>query len=397
MAKNKYLLSIKDLNLSERLEDLIDAGITSFKIEGRLKDADYVANITAFYRQKIDEILKVRNIQKSSSGIVKLNFKPDPDKTFNRGYSQYCIDNKPNNIGSIDTPKSMGEFIGTVLDIGSNYFTIKSVKQINNADGLCFFDKNGKLGGTVINRAQNDRIYPQKLDGIYKSQKIYRNYNYNFTKQLKNPAERKVDIQLIVSETAEGIELTAIDQDKNIAKYNIDIEKIPAVKQEQAHQTLSENLKKLGGTIFQCSCVQIKTKQAYFIPISKINNCRRMVVDNLLKVRLENRAKLTHKIIPNNTPYQTKHLDYSANILNQKAKDFYIRHQVEKIELAAESGVEMKNNTLMTTKYCILNQLGLCEKKNEINLPLFLIDEKNNRLQLDFDCKSCLTKIKAVD
>lgn len=163
IAKDRHLLSLKDLNLSEHLEELIDTGVDAFKIEGRLKDAAYVANITSFYRRRLDEIIAKKKLKRASSGTAKIDFEPNPEKTFNRGFTDYGITGNKANLGSIDTPKSMGEFVGTVTETGKDYFVIDGEQELHNADGFCFFDRQKNLAGTVINRVEGRKIYPQKM------------------------------------------------------------------------------------------------------------------------------------------------------------------------------------------------------------------------------------------
>jgi putative protease len=190
VSTDRYLLSLKDLNLSANLAELLDAGATSFKIEGRLKDAGYVANIVGFYRQKLDAILAERGLRKSSSGSVSLNFSPEPNKTFNRGFTGYGVTGRGPKMGSIDTPKSMGEPVGTIAEIGKDWFTLAGDMELHNGDGVCFFDAYGELCGTVINRVENGRAVPQKMDGLKAGVELYRNYDHVFAKQLKTPSGR---------------------------------------------------------------------------------------------------------------------------------------------------------------------------------------------------------------
>ncbi len=391
LSEGSYLLSLKDLNLSQYLEQLIDAGITSFKIEGRLKNIPYVTNITGHYRGLLDAILPAKGLKAASSGKVKLGFTPDPAKTFNRGYTDYGITSKTIDMGSIKTPKSMGEPVGKVSKIGLNYFELDGGGiELHNADGICFFADGGELGGTVVNRVEGTRIYPQKMDFIIEGVEIFRNLDHQFTKLLETvPANRKIAIGSVLKETTDGIELTIRDEDGNEAAVKIQVDKEPAKNAEMARQNITKQLSKFGETIFECSDVQIETTQDYFFAVSLLNGLRRDAAEAMLKSREANR-KRPQRLQPPciSAAYPQKELDYTGNVLNEKAMQFYLEHGVEKITPAAESGLDMRGRKVMTTKYCIRRQLGMCTGKDNSS-PLLLTDENGNRFKLIFNCGEC--------
>ena len=193
IVKDRHLLSLKDLNLSDHLEELIDAGITSFKIEGRLKDVSYVANTVGFYRRKLDAVLSSKGLRRSSSGSVRLGFQPNLEKTFNRGFTDYGLTGEVCSIASVDTPKSIGEYVGTVVRVEPSCFVLEGAHDLHNADGICFFDRQRNLDGTVVNRIEGQKVYPQKMHGIHIGQEIYRNFDYAFSRKLAGRiAERKI-------------------------------------------------------------------------------------------------------------------------------------------------------------------------------------------------------------
>ncbi|NLH18093.1 MAG: U32 family peptidase, partial [Phycisphaerae bacterium] len=252
LAENRFLLSIRDLNLSDHLEELIDAGVTSFKIEGRLKDTAYVANIVGFYRQKLDAILPARGLRKSSSGRVQLNFSPDPTKTFNRGFTDYGPVGGSHAFGAIDSPKSIGEYLGKVIGVEKGAFALDAAVELHNGDGLCFFDENRNLAGTVVNGVEGRSIRPRQIAGIRPNMAIYRNYDHAFTQQLEaDPARRTIPVTLRLSDTAEGLALTIRDEEGNEATVEHKIKKSPAQKPDSARERLAEQLQKLGNTIFE--------------------------------------------------------------------------------------------------------------------------------------------------
>jgi len=397
LAKDRHLLSVKDLNLVEHLEELIDAGVDAFKIEGRLKDAAYVANTVSFYRRRLDEIIEKKNFKRVSSGTTIINFEPNPEKTFNRGFSDYGITGKKANLGSIDTPKSMGEFVGTVTQTHRDYFVIDSELELHNADGLCFFDRQKNLAGTVINRVEGSKVFPQKMLDINKGQKIYRNYDYEFYRKLTGqPIERKIRLSMVMRESADGLILSGTDEDGNEATVEIKGDKQPALKKEQAKQTVVTQLSKLGNTIFECSRVNLETQDVYFLPVSKLNAAKRELAEKMLEARETNRPRATGHILKNDVSYLQKHLDFRGNVLNKKAEEFYHRHGVETIEPAAESGLDLSGQIVMATKYCLRQELGLCvgkwfdklttETKNE---SLILVDEDGREYEVNFRCGRC--------
>ncbi len=394
LVENRFLLSIRDLNLSDKLEDLIDAGVTSFKIEGRLKDAAYVANIVGFYRQKLDAILAARGLRKSSSGRVHLHFTPDPAKTFNRGFTDYGLSGESHAFGSIDTPKSIGEFLGKVARVEKGAFTLDTAAEIHNGDGLCFFDEHNNLAGTVVNGVEGRLIRPRQIAGIRPGMDIYRNYDHAFTRQLESdPARRTIPVTLRLSDTPDGLALTIRDEDGNHVTAEHKTQISPAQKPDTAHERLAEQLQKLGATIFESSGCQIDCDPVPFLPVSAVNQFRRSAVEALQAVREQNRPKLTCHIplADRSCPYPEKHLTWRDHCLNEKARAFFIRHGVETIESAAESGLDMTGRLVMTTKYCLRQQLDLCGGPNQTSSadPLMLVDEDGNQLRLEFRCGQC--------
>ncbi len=392
IVKERYLLSLKDLNLSEHLEELIDAGVCAFKIEGRLKETPYVANTVGFYRQKLDAILAEKGLQKSSSGRVQLNFTPDLYKTFNRGYTDYGITGRCKEMGSVDTPKSIGEFVGIAAKVDKNGFLLDGNIELHNGDGICFFDAQNNLAGTTVNGVEGRKIRPQKIDGIREGMKIYRNYDHEFNKLLeKNPAQRKIAVSLVLCDTADGAAVIAKDSDGNEATVGVKTEKKIAQKKNAAKETIAAQLQKLGDTIFETAGVNIETGRIYFFPVSTLNKLRREVVRELLEVREMNRPSKQGGAVRNAVPYPEKQLSYLGNVLNDKAQAFYHRHGVETMEPAAESGLDLRGRVVMTTKQCLRRQLGLCERKGTKNTAetMILEDENGRQFNIEFYCGVC--------
>jgi collagenase-like PrtC family protease len=392
IVKDRYLLSLKDLRLADYLEDLIDAGVTSFKIEGRLKDLPYVANTVAFYRRQLDAIRERKGLKKSSSGSTHLDFEPNPAKTFNRGFTDYGITGRPIDIASMDTPKSIGELVGVVSKVDAPSFTLDTDAKLHNADGLCFFDRRKNLCGTIVNRVDGRKIHPDRMEGIHIGQSIYRNYDRQFVQKLiVRCAQRKIGLTISLSETNEGLALRGVDEDGNEAVVYIQCDKQPAMKKDAARQTIVTQLSKLGNTIFECTQVKLETQDVYFIAVSRLNTARRELTERLLATRLASRLRRTRSVVKNAIPHPEKHLTYTGNVLNAKAEAFYRRHGVETIEPAAESGLDMSGRLLMTTKHCLRRELGLCPRPGEKTPaePLILIDEDNRQFDLQFTCAHC--------
>lgn len=398
LVKNKYLLSLKDLNLSEHIHELIDAGITSFKIEGRLKDTNYIKNITAYYRKKIDEVLKSKEgLVKSSSGETRYDFIPESGRTFNRGYTTYFFKGRTKEIASPDTQKSIGKFIGKVKSVYKNYFTIDSEFQINNADGICFFDNQGVLQGTLVSKVEKDKVYADNIELLKPESFIYRNSDYEFNKQLSSSkTERKIQAKVIISEFDKGITITAEDEDHINIEINEHLEKTLASNPEKATENILNQFKKSGDSIFRVDSVEIKLKNPLFFPISVLNELRRKTLELLESERLKNYQKQEIKIEKTTHLYPEDILDYKGNVLNQKAIDFYRRHGVKSIEQAFEVQSDFKNKEIMITRHCIKYQTGLCTKYDKpdrkIEEPLYLADN-NRKYKLEFDCQQCAMKV----
>lgn len=398
LLKNKNILSLKDLNLSLHLNDLINVGISSFKIEGRLKDIYYVKNITAFYRKILDEIiLDNNNLSKTSSGKVYFDFIPNPNKTFNRGYSNYFLYGAQRKLSSFYTAKSIGEYLGKVSDSTTKYFEIETNKDISNGDGICFCNSSGDFKGTYINNTNAKKIIPNKMEKIPKGTKIFRNFDKKFLNELeKSKTVRKISAKIRFEDNNNGIAIYACDEDDNKISLYAEVENIPAQKKENIIDLIEKQTKKTGDSIFEISSIEININKVKFIPISKLNEIRRTALLLLEKERLQNYKRENCYLRKDNTPFPQTFLDYTGNVVNLKAKEFYLRHQVKKIEPGFEITTNRKNKILMTTKYCIKRELEMCpfenKKVKEIQEPLYLINNKN-KFMLKFDCKNCFMKV----
>ena len=393
LLKNKNILSLKDLNLSGYISELIDAGISSFKIEGRLKDISYVKNITAYYRILIDEALKQNSSrEKSSSGSTNFNFIPDPLKSFNRSFTDYYINKKRNRVASINSEKSLGEIIGKVKSINNNFIIIDSDKKLNNGDGICFFD-NDILYGTNINIANGNKIYLNNPEHLKPGALIYRNYDTQFDKFLsKNRLKRKLKLSFRLYIQSDKLHLTGTDEDNYSFNSSIDLNNYKSGY--TSTEKIETQLKKSGESIFEVTSINIESEIHHEIPVKALNELRRSVTIALENFRIENYKNKSIEIIPNSIPYPEAGIDYKTNVTNSKAEGFYKRHGVKTIESGFELQKNRKNKEIMRTKYCIRYEIGKCpviDKTHDAS-PLYL-ENNNKKYRVEFDCKECMMKI----
>lgn len=395
-----YLLSLKDLDLSTHLHSLLEAGITSFKIEGRLKDVSYVKNITAYYRQKLDEILSNNKYyKKASSGKIIYSFIPDPEKTFNRGSSEYFLLEEGKELASFATPKSVGKYLGEVKKVGNDYFEIEANDFLVNGDGICFYDEKNNFMGMNINRVEKNKIITKELEGLFPGTKIYRNHDHQFIKELsKDETKRKISCEIEVQVVEKTLTISAVDEDGNAVSFDNAIELIEPEDAQKANAVMENQFKKSGSTIFSVEKILIKSGKVIFLPVSKWNELRRIILELLLEERIKNYPKQNREKVKNSFPYPENKLDYAGNVVNEKAKTFYKKHGVETIEDGFEKLDAFGGKILMTTKYCIKEELHMCPFKAEhaevpeMKEPLYLNDGKQ-KYKLRFNCQKCEMEI----
>jgi len=404
LVKNKHLLSLKDLDRSDFLEEMIQAGVTSFKIEGRLKDADYVKNITAYYRKKLDAILDgSTRYRRASDGKTSFFFEPNPEKSFRRGATDYFLHDRKPDIVQMDTPKSMGEAIGKVKEIGDYYFTMSSAEKLNNGDGLCFINKQGDLTGFRVNRVeipshrgegQGVRCFPADMPRMDTGVFLCRNQDQAFEKIMKGKtAERRVGVEILFKEIPTGFAIQLTDEEGISTTFEATCEKQPAQKPEAVNDNIKNQLSKLGNTIYEATDIQIEISSPWFFPASQLSEWRRQSVEKLDEVRNQAYIRISkHEAKPATFPI--KQLTYLGNVTNKLSEAFYLEHGVEEVkpgfEVKAEEGVP-----LMFCKHCIKSTMGWCPKegyKATFKEPLYL---KNNdqMYELTFDCKACEMQI----
>jgi 23S rRNA 5-hydroxycytidine C2501 synthase len=398
ITENQHLLSMKDNNQSANVLALAQAGVSSFKIEGRYKDLSYVKNITAHYRTLLDEVLVSHpEFRRASSGQSTYTFTPQPEKTFNRGYTDYFANDRQDDIGAFDAAGFVGEAIGEVSEIGPNHFTVNAEIDLNNGDGVCFYGADGNVIGFRINRAEGKKLFPVAIpEELTEGATLFRNHDQAFERALeKESAERRVAIQPVFAETAEGFALTLTDEDGISATVNLKNNENSgreiAKNAERATATLIEQLGKFGNTMFAAKPAELQLSQAWFLPTSAINALRREATEKLETARLAAYQRPTRAVPAiNPAPYPQEELTYLGNVFNAKARLFYEKHGVKLIAEAYEANQEKGMVSLMITRHCLRYSFNLCPKevKHLKPDPMTLVNG-SEKLVLKFDCKAC--------
>lgn len=398
LQKDKHLLSLKDFSAAQQLQAMVDAGITSFKIEGRLKDMDYVKNTTAYYRQLLDNIMEGNPAcRPASSGSCRFFFAPDLEKTFNRGFTDYFLRQRQP-MANFATQKSLGKRIGKVASLGRDTITLATSETFTPGDGLCFFNAQGQLEGFLVNHVQGSAIRPNRMpDSLAVGTPLWRNNDQAFTKQLQGrTAERSIPINLTLTDTPDGLRLTLVDCDGCQASSTVACTKETPRDPLRAADQLQRQLTKLGDTPFRVAAFTNSCAQPWFVQASVLNQLRRQAVEMLVETHIETHL-LERGHCPtlaqrqaDTTPYFETVLDYRANVINRLSEHFYRRHGVQQIERGLEQTGNYDGKALMTTKYCLRYELGQCLRRNPeaVAGPLYL--QNNGRwFRLEFDCSNC--------
>ena len=378
--------------------DLIQAGITSFKIEGRLKDINYVKNVTGFFRRKIDEILDGHNnYDKSSNGNIYLGFTPNLDKTFNRSSTNYFIEGRHNNLTNINSPKSIGEEIGKVSKVVKNKLLINFKNDdiaLNNGDGISFFDSNNELQGFLINSVNKNEVLIHKIVDIEVDTILYRNQDQQFENSLKRAkTERKLPINVENEIYQNKIKVSIND----IYQNEFELETTYLADIDLMKNNITKQFSKTGNTIFEIYKLEINIIDACnFIPISKINEIRRDSLEEYELFLINNYERELVERSHTFENYFTDKLDYQVNVANSYSRELYQLAGVKLIEPAFELQNNFDGKVVMTTKHCLKFENGICpihqQRDKTIKEPLWL-EGANQKYKLEFDCKSCEMKI----
>jgi 23S rRNA 5-hydroxycytidine C2501 synthase len=407
LIKNSHLLSIKDLDISEQIPNLIEAGIVSFKIEGRLKDVVYVKNNVSYLRQKLDSFLEGAGSDKyikASSGKCTYTFDSSLNRTFNRGYTDYFVNDRNNSIGSWESPKSKGQYIGKLIRTVGNAYEIENGELLNNGDGLCFINENNEADGIYVNKAENGKIYPNVLKEVKDGTFIYRNNDAAFIKivEREDSAVRKLSTTLLLTETETGFKLIATDEDGNVSSVTLEHAKEQTKTGESIEENIKTQLAKTGFTPYNADEINVMFSQNWFLPISKINEMRRTVYDQLTEIRLKNYKREEHQLVKTSHPYPETKLDFMYNVSNKTARKFYERHGVTEIEKAFELQWDPGKSRVMTTKYCIKYELKKCpiHQKDVMGVKVkepLVLKQGELEYKLKFNCKPCEMEIWEKD
>ncbi len=400
IVKDKHLLSLKDLNQSDHLEALLDAGVTSLKIEGRLKDVSYVKNVTAAYRQKLDALFARRKeYARASSGTTRLFFTPCLEKSFSRGFTSYFLYGREREVASFDTPKSLGEEMGILKEQRGNSLTVAGLKPFHNGDGVCYMDEQGRLQGFRINRVEGNRLFPAgNVPRIRPRTRIFRNYDQEFERMLSgHSAERKLGLTWELAETAFGFALTATDEDGVHVTCAFPAPKETARTPQTGN--LRNQLSKLGNTPFEIRSeadILIRLSGNWFIPASSLTDWRRQTIGRLLATRRMTYPQETARWKPTAHAFPLSSLTYLGNVMNAEAARFYRAHGVKEIAPAFEQK-QVPGATLMFCKHCLRYSMGWCPTRQHghspYREPYCLVSKDGLRFQLHFDCKRCLMEV----
>ncbi|WP_142982946.1 peptidase U32 family protein [Klebsiella pasteurii] len=405
VAYEKHLLSMKDNDQTANLAALIDAGVRSFKIEGRYKDMSYVKNITAHYRQMLDAIIDDRgDLARASSGRTEHFFVPSTDKTFHRGSTDYFVNARKGDIGAFDSPKFIGLPVGEVLKVAKDFLDVEVSETLTNGDGLNVMIKREIVGfraNTVEKTGENRyRVWPNEMPAdLYKvrpHQPLNRNLDHNWQQALlKTSSERRIAVDIELSGWQEQLVLTMTSEEGVSVTHTLDGEFAEATQAEKALANLRDGVAKLGQTIYYSRNVEINLPGALFVPNSLLNQLRRETVEMLDDARLKAVARGSRKPVSVPPPvYPETHLSFLANVYNHKAREFYQRYGVQLIDAAYEAHEEKGDVPVMITKHCLRFAFNLCPKQAKGSIkswkatPMQLI-HGDEVLTLKFDCRPC--------
>ena len=397
--RERYFLSLKDLDLSAHVGELLAAGVSSLKIEGRLKDERYVKNVTAAYRLILDRMISSgESYRRSSSGECRFGFEPDAARSFNRGRTDYFLVNRRNRPGSIDTPKAIGQEVGTVIEVGQNWFTLLSQVAISNGDGLCCLDGEGRLIGFRANRVEGQRIFPREKIRIEPGTAVYRNHDSAFARQLDASTEcRQIAIDLLVKETTVGLRCTVKDEDGCISVTDKEVDlTVRSLTSGRIEEIVRRQMAKSGGTIFRVREVRVEVNPSLHLPAASINDLRREALQRHANVRLAAYARPERTVGMGDMPWPAGETACLAHVSNRRAEMFYRRHGVSAFPPSPAGTDNEGQLPLMTSRYCVRRQLGICGREKQGSGagsdPLLLCDNTGCYV-LQFDCENCEMRV----
>lgn len=410
LVRDRHLLSLRDMNRSDALEEMMDAGISSFKIEGRLKDVAYVKNVTAYYRRRLDEILSRRQdeYRRASFGTSVCTFEPRPEKSFNRGFTDYFLHGRTGDVHDFDTPKAKGEAVGCVSTCSRRSFRLRptginggekadTAVRIAAGDGLCFVDATGKLQGFRVNKTDGEDIFPAEMPALKPGTAVFRNYDHEFSKILsRESAVRRIVVAVRLSETPDGYALEMCAENGQRAMLSFDAEKTDARTPQR--DNIVRQLSRLGDTIFEAAAVKVDVAGERFIPSSRLSEWRRACAERLAAALLDEYRREVRRPaqpVPSVLPEQ---LDYTANVANAVATEVYHEWGVKKVAPAFEVSPPA-DAVLMSCRHCLRHAFGVCPARRRASLPwkepLSLRLPDGREFPLRFDCKLCQMNVHA--
>lgn len=416
LIEDSYLLSLKDMCQLDRLGDLLEAGVSSLKIEGRLKDANYVKNVVATYSEALNAYIAKHTGKycRSSYGRCTYTFTPALEKTFNRGFTHYFFNGRQKNISSFNTPKAMGEYVGYVKEIRRGSFNVAGTAMFANGDGLCFFNRQKKLEGFRVNRVENNRLFPLTMPkNLEPGMALYRNNDIEFERAMQGKtATRKLQVRFVVDVVDGKLTFTATDECGRSA--NVVLKETPEKAQKSQHDNIVKQLEKLGNTVWTANEISINNSaDEFFIPSSRLAAVRRELLEALEDTPVSNHTDkqavgetTTNSVNANNTVYaDTINI---ANVANTTAQNYYAAHGVKNAPTAFELNSDYKAGSttapsavppLMTCRYCLRYALGYCVKNGgkrpTWHEPLHLEAKNGIRVRLAFNCAKCQMEVYA--
>ena len=394
LAKDRYLLSLQDLDLSTHIAALLKAGISSFKIEGRLKDENYVKNVTAHYRLILDGLMAGdSSLRPASAGRCRFGFTPDPRKTFQRGGTDYFLNRRRSQPGAIDTPKSLGQEIGRLIALADHGLVVEGGEILANGDGLCYFDDQQVLVGLKVNRVEGRTVYPKDRPAIAIGTTLYRNADTAFQQELKKSEScRLLPIQVVVGETDQGLFCRISDGDGCEVRVAIDVARERAKQPGTIAALIDRQMRKSGGTLLLPEEVRVEVDPQWYFAAATINELRRQAFAAYLDERLRVYRRQEVWRTAGSWPWPEDQVSYAQAVRNPLAEAFYRRHGVTSFSDLAEAMAGPEPLVLMTCRYCIKAQLNLCPKlpRQKVDLvePLVIVDN-TGEYQLRFDCRRC--------
>lgn len=389
LISGKHLLSVKDFDLSARIGELIDAGVSSFKIEGRLKDNGYIKNVVSYYRRKIDEALATRHdCQRSSVGRSEIEFEPNPKKSFTRDGGEYMYLGKRAGVASFLTPKAVGEYVGCIATTSKRDFRLVGKAELNAGDGICVITPDG-IVGTNVNRVDGSLIEPNRMEGIKAGMEVYRNYDHRFTQSVERSRTRRtIDTRCLLRLSAEGITARYTDIEGFDAEVTRSMSLDSAKSADKMRSIAEEQMAKSGDTIFRVTDVIIEGAE-WFTTAKLLAEIRREALSKLAAKRMT--RSIEHLILPDpgNAQYPLLRLGADHNVVNSLARRFYTKHGVEHIVEGLDTWATTVGERVMESSYCIRREIGECLKKGSRLHDKLYIEHGRHRYRLDFDCAKC--------